>query len=47
MVDLVGDDDVVPFYERLGLVRYGAMILRRHSAIGAANEALRAREGVR
>lgn len=33
MVDLVCDDDVVPFYERLGLVRYRAMIRRDRAAI--------------
>jgi GNAT superfamily N-acetyltransferase len=33
MVDLVCDDDVVPFYERLGLSRYGAMIRRDRGAI--------------
>ena len=32
MVDLVCDDDVVPFYERLGLSRYGAMIRRDRGA---------------
>lgn len=29
MVDLVCDEDLVPFYERFGMARYGAMILRR------------------
>ena len=29
MIDLVCDEDVMPFYERFGLRRYGAMI-RRH-----------------
>ncbi|MFW2381763.1 MAG: GNAT family N-acetyltransferase [Acidimicrobiales bacterium] len=29
MVDLVCDEDVVPFYERAGMTPYGAMILRR------------------
>jgi hypothetical protein len=33
MVDLVCDDDIVPFYERLGFVRHGAMIRRDRSAI--------------
>lgn len=33
MVDLVCDDDVVPFYERLGLVPYRAMIRRDRTAI--------------
>ncbi len=35
MVDLVCDDDLVPFYERFGMVRYGAMILRRRDALGS------------
>ncbi len=34
MVDLVCDEDLVPFYERFGMVRYGAMILRRRDALG-------------
>ena len=34
MVDLVCDEDVVPFYERVGMARYGAMILRRPEALG-------------
>lgn len=29
MIDLVCDEDLVPFYERLGLTRYGAMIKRQ------------------
>jgi ribosomal protein S18 acetylase RimI-like enzyme len=33
MVDLVCDEDLVPFYERFGMVRHGAMILRRHAAL--------------
>jgi ribosomal protein S18 acetylase RimI-like enzyme len=33
MVDLVCDEDLVPFYERFGMVRHGAMILRRHDAL--------------
>jgi GNAT superfamily N-acetyltransferase len=33
MVDLVCDDDLVPFYERLGLSRYTAMIRRDRGAI--------------
>ena len=37
MVDLVCDDDVVPFYERLGLSRYGAMIRRDRGAIMSAS----------
>ena len=34
MVDLVCDDALVPFYERLGLVPYRAMIRRDRSALG-------------
>jgi GNAT superfamily N-acetyltransferase len=37
MVDLVCDDDVVPFYERLGLMRYTAMIRRDRAAIMTAS----------
>jgi ribosomal protein S18 acetylase RimI-like enzyme len=37
-VDLVCDEDVVPFYERLGLQRWGAMIVRHRGAIAARNE---------
>jgi GNAT superfamily N-acetyltransferase len=33
MIDLVCDEDVVPFYERLGLQRYTAMIRRDRTAI--------------
>ena len=40
-VDLVCDDDVVPFYERLGLRRWSAMVLRRRGEIEAADERLR------
>jgi ribosomal protein S18 acetylase RimI-like enzyme len=40
-VDLVCDDDVVPFYERLGLQRWGAMIARDRGAIAALNETTR------
>ena len=36
MVDLVCDDDVVPFYERLGLVPYRAIIRRDRAAIMTA-----------
>lgn len=36
MVDLVCDDDLVPFYERLGLSRYTAMIRRDRPAIMSA-----------
>jgi ribosomal protein S18 acetylase RimI-like enzyme len=39
MVDLICDDDVMPFYERLGMSRYGGMILRRRNAITARNAA--------
>lgn len=34
MIDLVCDDGLVPFYERLGFVRYGAMIRRDRSVLG-------------
>jgi ribosomal protein S18 acetylase RimI-like enzyme len=34
MVDLVCDDDLVPFYERLGFRRHGAMIRRDRSVLG-------------
>lgn len=30
MIDLICDDDVMPFYERLGLRRYGGMIKRNY-----------------
>ena len=30
MIDLMCDDDVVPFYERLGLRRYGGMLIRNY-----------------
>ena len=40
MVDLVCDDDLVPFYERLGLVRHTAMIRRDRAAIMAATDRL-------
>jgi GNAT superfamily N-acetyltransferase len=33
MVDLVCDDDLVPFYASLGFTRYGAMIRRDRAAI--------------
>ena len=33
MVDLVCDEDVVPFYERLGLTPYRAMIVRRAAVL--------------
>jgi ribosomal protein S18 acetylase RimI-like enzyme len=35
MVDLVCDEDLVPFYERLGLTRYGAMVQRRPEVLQA------------
>ena len=38
MVDLVCDDDLVPFYERLGLVRYTAMIRRDRASIMTASD---------
>ena len=34
MVDLVCDDGLIPFYERFGMVRYGAMILRHREVLG-------------
>lgn len=34
MVDLVCDDDLVPFYQRLGFRRHGAMIRRDRSVLG-------------
>jgi predicted N-acetyltransferase YhbS len=33
MVDLVCDPDVQPFYERLGMRRYSAMIVRNYEAL--------------
>ncbi len=36
MVDLVCDDDVVPFYERLGMTPYRAMIRRDRRALKAS-----------
>ncbi|MBA2382937.1 MAG: GNAT family N-acetyltransferase [Chloroflexi bacterium] len=39
VVDLVCEDDVIPFYERLGFERYGAMIRRDRSAIGGDRRA--------
>lgn len=33
MVDLVCDEDLVPFYERFGMARYGAMVLRRQEVL--------------
>ncbi len=38
MVDLICDDDLIPFYERLGLMRYGAMIRRDRPAIMTASD---------
>ncbi len=37
MIDLVCDDDLVPFYERFGLLRHGAMIRRDRAAIMTAS----------
>jgi ribosomal protein S18 acetylase RimI-like enzyme len=34
MVDLVCDEGLIPFYERFGMVRYGAMILRHRDVLG-------------
>ena len=34
MVDLVCDDDLVPFYERVGMMRHGAMIRRQPEVLG-------------
>ena len=36
MVDLVCDEDLVPFYERLGFTPYRAMLRRDRSAVGRA-----------
>ena len=33
MIDLVCDETLVPFYERLGMTRYTAMIIRRPGAL--------------
>ena len=35
-IDVVCDDDVAPFYERLGYTRYGAMIRRDYANQGGA-----------
>jgi ribosomal protein S18 acetylase RimI-like enzyme len=35
MIDLVCDEELAPFYERFGMARCGAMILRRHEAVAA------------
>jgi ribosomal protein S18 acetylase RimI-like enzyme len=35
MVDLVCDEELVLFYERFGMARHGAMILRRPDAVAA------------
>jgi GNAT superfamily N-acetyltransferase len=37
MIDLVCDDDVVPFYERLGGTRLAAMAWRNHDRLRAAD----------
>jgi ribosomal protein S18 acetylase RimI-like enzyme len=36
MVDLVCDEELIPFYERFGMARYGAMILRRREVLNTA-----------
>ena len=41
MVDLVCDEELVPFYERLGLVPYRAMIRRDRSALQGVPERVR------
>ena len=41
MVDLVCDEELVPFYERLGLVPYRAMIRRDRSALQGLPERVR------
>ena len=33
MIDLVCDEDVLPFYERLGMIRWTAAIRREHAAV--------------
>jgi len=38
MIDLVCDDDVVPFYERLGATRLNAMAWRDHDQLHANNK---------
>lgn len=38
MIDLVCDDDVVPFYERLGGTRLNAVAWRNHDRLPAADE---------
>lgn len=37
MVDAACDDDVVPFYERLGFTRSNAMIMRRYARQSGAS----------
>jgi ribosomal protein S18 acetylase RimI-like enzyme len=34
MIDLVCDEGLIPFYERFGMLPYGAMILRRRDVLG-------------
>jgi ribosomal protein S18 acetylase RimI-like enzyme len=36
MVDLVCDEGLIPFYERFGMERYGAMVLRRRDVLSGA-----------
>ena len=38
MIDLVCDDDVVPFYERLGGTRLNAVAWRNHDRLGSVND---------
>jgi ribosomal protein S18 acetylase RimI-like enzyme len=38
MIDLVCDDDVVPFYERLGGTRLNAVAWRNHDRLDAADD---------
>ena len=47
MVDLVCDEELVPFYERFGLAPYRAMIVRRRDAIAALAGDDRSRTDVR
>lgn len=43
MIDLVCDEDLVPFYERVGLMRYGAMVKRQPEVLRVATSSPRAR----
>ena len=36
MIDLVCDEDLVPFYERVGMTRHGAMVKRQPGVLKAA-----------